>query len=64
MYVVKSKVKALAKTKGKRVSKSYFLYLERKIHDIVMHHISIMGSRVTLNIEDAEALDAFRMTRS
>jgi chemotaxis methyl-accepting protein methylase len=64
MYIVRSRIKALAKSKGKRVSASYVQYLERRVYEMVVHHINLLGSRVTLNVRDAEALDAFRMTRA
>ena len=63
MYIVRSKVRALAKSNGKRVSMSYIQYLERRVFEIVMNHIKTLSGRVTLNIQDAEAIDTFRMTR-
>lgn len=63
MYIVRSKIKTLAKSQGKRVSKAYIQYLERKVHDLVSGHIKMLGSRVTLNASDAEALEAYRSTR-
>ena len=63
MYIVQSKVRSLAKSRGKRVSKGYIQYLERRVHDIVNAHIERLGSRVTLNAEDAEALEAFSSFR-
>ena len=64
MYIVASNIRRLAKQQKKRVSRSYLGYLERKVFKIVSNHISLLGSRVTLNAEDAEALDAYRMTRT
>lgn len=64
MYIVRSKIRKLAKEHGKRVSKGYFEYLERRVHSIMLRHMDNLGSKATLNIEDAEALDAFRMTSS
>jgi len=64
MLIVRSKVRALAKEHGKRVSSSYIEYLERRVREIMLGHMSILGSKMTLNIQDAEALDAYRMTRS
>ena len=64
MYIVASKIRALAKSNGKRVSKSYLQYLERRVHAMVTTHSKILGSRVTLKVEDAEALDASRLSRA
>lgn len=63
MYIVRSKIRNLAKSQGKRVSKGYIMYLERKVHEIVSGHIKMLGSRMTLNVSDAEALEAYRSTR-
>lgn len=62
MYIVASKIRALAKTKNKRVSKAYLEYLSRRIERMVNSHMHILGSRLTLNVSDAAALDASRLT--
>lgn len=64
MYIVQSKIRSLANKNGKRVGRSYLLYLERRIHGMVLGHIKTLGSKATLNAEDAEVLDAYRMTRA
>ena len=64
MYVVHSQVRRLAKQNGKRIGKSYFEYLERRVHSIVMNHIGAASGKTTLRGEDAEVLDAYRMTRA
>jgi hypothetical protein len=64
MYIVQSRVRKLIHNSGKRATKSYMQYLERRVHDIVVRHIGLLGSRQTMNAEDAEALDAYKMTRA
>ena len=63
MYIVRTAVKNLANKHGKMLGRSYVAYLERRVYGIVLNHINTLGSRKTLNAEDAEALDAYRMTR-
>ena len=64
MYIVRAAVRTLAKKHNKRLGRSYVAYLERRCYNIIMSHIGTLGSKATLNAEDAEALDAYRMTRS
>lgn len=62
MYIVISKIKSLAKSNGKRVSRTYLEYLSRRVHAMVVAHAKNLGSRATLNAEDAGAMDASRLT--
>lgn len=64
MYIHKTAVGKLAKEHSKRVGKSFYGYLERRIYNIIMTHIGMLGSKKTLNAEDAETLDAYRLTKS
>lgn len=64
MYIVVSKIRRLAREKGKRVAKSFLLYLDRRVEQMVLTQIGTLGSRKTLNLPDAEAVDALHRATS
>ena len=57
MYVVKSEIKRLAKSKGKRVSPDYLTYISLKLEKMVLNHIHSLGSRGTLRGTEFRAWD-------
>lgn len=57
VYVRKAAIKRLAKESGKWVGANYFVYLDKKIEEIVRRGIHSLGSRTILNAGDAEAYD-------
>lgn len=61
--IVDANVRRIAKEKGKKVSKPYLAWLNRKAHMIVLDSIHALGSRVILNIEDAEAYEKAKSLR-
>lgn len=56
--VVISKVKDMARKRGKRVGRSFIDYLNRRVVEIVEANMHILGSRRTLTAEDANALES------
>lgn len=53
-------IRKLASSKLKRVSPSFLLYLDIRIEGIIDEHCKALGAvKKTLNMEDAEAFDAF-----
>ena len=62
MYVVKSTVKALVKKHGKRIGKSYWSYLDRRIEGIVERDC-LNTRQATLNSEDGAAADELSKLR-
>ena len=63
-FVVDANVRKVAKGKGKKVSKSYLAWLNRKVHMTILDSIHALGSRVTLNVEDAEAYESAKKLTS
>lgn len=57
-FIVDANVRRLAKKHGKRVSKSYLEWLTRRVHQTVLDSIHSVGSKVTLNAQDAEVYEA------
>lgn len=59
-FIVVSSVRRLAKERGKRVSKGFIDFLDRRVRSIVISHIHLLGGRKTLNAQDSEAIESFR----
>ena len=55
-YLKATKVKEHAHAKGKRVTRGFLLWLDKRIEAILDRHIHILGSRATLDAQDAALL--------
>jgi len=56
-FLVESRVRAMAKNKGKQAGKSYMNWLDRKVSEIVERSCHAAGTGVRLNAEDSEAYE-------
>ena len=63
MMIKVSELKKLVKEKKKRMGKDYIEYLNRKLTNIVLSHINMLGSRGTLKAKDFVYFDAIRKER-
>lgn len=52
-YVVVSAVRASAKSKGKRVSKSFIAWLDSRVDSIIEAEVASLGGRMTLSMEES-----------
>lgn len=55
-YVKTTKVKEHAHAKGKRVTRGFLMWLDKKVEDILDRHMHTIGSRSTLDAQDAALL--------
>jgi len=53
-YIKVSEVKKHVREKGKRTSPSFLLWLDCEIEALLDKHIRALGSKGTLNLQDAE----------
>jgi hypothetical protein len=60
-YIKPSTVRQLAKANGKRVAKSFMLWLDGKVERIVTNECKQLGTcKKTLNLEDSAAMEAYK----
>ena len=55
-YVKTTKVKEHIHARGKRVTRGFMLWLDKRIEAILDRHIHVLGSRSTLDAQDAALL--------
>lgn len=59
-YIKPGTVKQLAKANGKRVAKSFLLWLDGKVERIIEGECKALGTcKKTLNLEDSAKLEGF-----
>lgn len=55
-YVKPTKVKEHVHARGKRVTRGFLLWLDKRVEQILDRHMHIIGSRSTLDAQDAALL--------
>ena len=55
-YVKATNVKARVHARGKRVTRGFMLWLDKRVESILDSHIHVLGSRKTLDAQDAALL--------
>jgi len=55
-YVKTTKVKEHIHARGKRVTRGFLLWLDKRVETILDRHMHVLGSRTTLDAQDAALL--------
>jgi hypothetical protein len=63
IYLKASEIKKLVKSKGKRSSKDFLLYLNGKVERIVTNYCNVLRGNKTLKAVDCMTLDEFNRRR-
>lgn len=62
-YIKPTEVRKLAHQMGKRVRPNFLAWLDSEVEILVTRHAKALGSKGTLNMQDAEALKALQRIR-
>lgn len=63
IYIKASEVRKLVRSKGKRASKDFLDYINKRVESMVTNYIHVTGSRKTLRAIDLISLDEFNKGR-
>jgi len=63
VYIKMSEIKKLVKSKGKRTSKDFLLYINNKVSRMVVNYCHVLTGNKTLKAADCMTLDEFNRRR-